>query len=88
MADGGLLPRLLDLGLAGLDLGRGFFLFLKIDFGCRSTTTDNKKRLFFVSGKWYRLSCIGEMVSAVLTHTYNLLPNDMKNYFCSSGRSK
>jgi hypothetical protein len=27
MADGGLLPRLLDLGLAGLDLGRGFFYF-------------------------------------------------------------
>jgi hypothetical protein len=30
-----------------------FFLFLKIDFGYRSATTDTKKRLFFVSEKWY-----------------------------------
>jgi hypothetical protein len=29
MADGGLLPRLLDLGLAGLDLGRGFFFIFE-----------------------------------------------------------
>jgi hypothetical protein len=32
------------------------FLFLKIDFVCQSATIDTKKRLFFVSVKWYRLA--------------------------------
>jgi hypothetical protein len=32
------------------------FLFLKNDFGCRSTITDIKNSLFFLSEKWYRLA--------------------------------
>jgi hypothetical protein len=35
--------------------GLRIFLFLKIDFECRFTTTGTKKKLFFVSKKWYRL---------------------------------
>jgi hypothetical protein len=54
VADGLLLPRRLDLGLAGSNPFEDFFS--KIDFGYRSATTDTRKRLFFVSEKWYRLA--------------------------------
>jgi hypothetical protein len=55
VANGLLFPRGLDLGLAGSAPFENF-LFLKNNFGYRSATIDTKKRLFFVSEKWYRLA--------------------------------
>jgi hypothetical protein len=62
-------------GPGGLGSGLRIFLFLKIDFRCQSATTDTKKKTIFR---------IGEMVSVGSTDTYNFLPTDTKDYFCSS----
>jgi hypothetical protein len=78
VADGGLFPRRLDLGLAGSIRVEDYFLFSNFDFGCQYATTDKKRDYFFIR----------EMILIGLTDTYNLLPTDTKNCFFNSDRQR